>query len=384
MEFFISHASEDKDAIARPLALELRERGYKVWYDEFTLTLGDSLRESIDKGLSETRYGIVILSPDFMSKNWPREELDGLYTRQTSSGKKVILPVWHNITQHQLASFSPMLADKLGVTTSSGFNNVVDQIVRVIDNNLGNSTIVTEFKEIIERCASNNIRKYAKCTLELTLTSFDGYDISELYPMYRNHFLSKSINGFNMIIPPVLHPSCNTSNSPDIVFDSVDYHSNIVNHFFYDKLVMTGNRLRYSTIELADLQTMLINTSILMLNMLYLMIMLERLHEAESKDANIILDFRIDAPQKTIFNPGNGSLFDVTYMILHAYSLQNEVSNFNLQFSDLGSNNLFRFVNRVYSLFRDESSKTSEPFLRIERNKFEEQFRLIKSNITYR
>jgi hypothetical protein len=47
---FISHASEDKDQIARPLYLQLQELGLRIWFDEFTLTVGDSLRRSIDKG----------------------------------------------------------------------------------------------------------------------------------------------------------------------------------------------------------------------------------------------------------------------------------------------------------------------------------------------
>jgi histidyl-tRNA synthetase len=45
-DVFVSHASEDKDAIARPLAKELRSRGLRVWYDEFELKIGDSLSEN--------------------------------------------------------------------------------------------------------------------------------------------------------------------------------------------------------------------------------------------------------------------------------------------------------------------------------------------------
>ena len=50
-DVFISHASEDKEAIARPLAEALRSHGLRVWYDEFALRPGNSLRESIDRGL---------------------------------------------------------------------------------------------------------------------------------------------------------------------------------------------------------------------------------------------------------------------------------------------------------------------------------------------
>ena len=70
-DVFISHAWEDKDAIARPLAEELRRRGFDVWYDEFSLKMGDSLRGSIDYGLANSRFGLVILSKNFFAKHWP-------------------------------------------------------------------------------------------------------------------------------------------------------------------------------------------------------------------------------------------------------------------------------------------------------------------------
>ncbi len=54
-DVFIRHASEDKDAIARPLAEALEKDDLNVWYDDFTLTLGDSLRCSIDRGYTVHR-----------------------------------------------------------------------------------------------------------------------------------------------------------------------------------------------------------------------------------------------------------------------------------------------------------------------------------------
>jgi hypothetical protein len=68
---FISHASEDKKALVRPLAKALGAMGYRIWFDEFELKVGDSLRQSIDRGLANSRFGIVILSRAFFAKNWP-------------------------------------------------------------------------------------------------------------------------------------------------------------------------------------------------------------------------------------------------------------------------------------------------------------------------
>jgi hypothetical protein len=110
-DVFISHASEDKIAIARPLADALSAKGFRVWYDDFALKVGDSLRESIDHGLTNSRYEIVILSPNFFEKDWPRKELNGLATREVGQ-KKVILPIWHGVGFEDVLQYSAPLADR--------------------------------------------------------------------------------------------------------------------------------------------------------------------------------------------------------------------------------------------------------------------------------
>jgi hypothetical protein len=126
--FFISHASEDKDEIARPIADALISRGHGVWFDEYTLQLGDSLPREIDRGLASCDFGVVVLSAAFFSKQWPQRELDGLVAREASDGAKRILPVWHGVGQADVASFSPMLASRLAVDTSRGLDRVVREI----------------------------------------------------------------------------------------------------------------------------------------------------------------------------------------------------------------------------------------------------------------
>lgn len=116
-DVFISHASEDKEDVARPLADLLIGRGVEVWYDDFTLTVGDSLRRSIDRGLAGSRFGVIILSPDFFRKEWPQAELDGLVAKQRASGSKVILPIWHRVTKDDVLAASPTLADLKALNT---------------------------------------------------------------------------------------------------------------------------------------------------------------------------------------------------------------------------------------------------------------------------
>jgi TIR domain len=130
-DVFISHASEDKDDIARPLAEALRARGLRVWYDEFSLTIGDSLRKSIDHGLAHSRFGVVILSKQFFQKHWPEQELNGLATREVG-GTKVILPVWHGVGFEEVRQYSPTLADRLAVPTKNGLESVVAELLKAM------------------------------------------------------------------------------------------------------------------------------------------------------------------------------------------------------------------------------------------------------------
>ncbi len=127
-DVFISHASEDKDEIARPMAAALQAQGLKVWYDEFTLRIGDSLRRKIDEGLANSRIGLVVLSPSFLGKGWTNHELDGIVTRSVT-GEQVLLPIWHKISKQEVISYSPSLADKLARNTAT---HTIDEIAAEI------------------------------------------------------------------------------------------------------------------------------------------------------------------------------------------------------------------------------------------------------------
>lgn len=131
-DVFISHASEDKDEVVRPLARVLQEAGLRVWYDEFELKIGDSLRRKIDKGLARSRFGVVVLSQAFFGKGWTNYELDGLVTRAVT-GEQILLPIWHRVSKQEVMDYSPSLADKLARSTSvNTVEEIAAEIVSVI------------------------------------------------------------------------------------------------------------------------------------------------------------------------------------------------------------------------------------------------------------
>lgn len=131
-DVFISHASEDKEAVAVPLRDALVDLGISVWLDKTELTIGDSLRRKIDQGIRASRFGIVILSERFFAKGWANHELDGLVTR-TVAGEQTLLPIWHNLTGDQVRAYSPSLADKVALSTDAvSIEDIAAQIAPVV------------------------------------------------------------------------------------------------------------------------------------------------------------------------------------------------------------------------------------------------------------
>jgi len=129
-DVFICYASEDK-AFVEPVAQALISKGLKVWYDRFELKMGDSLRQEIDHGLVSSRYGTVVLSKNFFKKQWPQSELNALAGRQNAEGRKVILPIWHEIEADEVRKYSPLLADLLAARSEDGLESIVGQIINV-------------------------------------------------------------------------------------------------------------------------------------------------------------------------------------------------------------------------------------------------------------
>ncbi len=130
-DVFISHASEDKDHVADELVSCLRMHGVKVWYDTDEILWGDSMRERMDEGLKKSRYGIVILSPDYIKeeKYWTKGELDALFQQESATGNKSLLPIWHRLSKDEVLMYSPLIASKRAMTTA---NNTIEEIANAV------------------------------------------------------------------------------------------------------------------------------------------------------------------------------------------------------------------------------------------------------------
>ncbi len=159
-DVFISHASEDKESIVRELAKILEALTLKVWYDESTLKVGDSLTKSIDEGLIKSKFGIVIISENFLKKQWTDYEYRSLITKEVN-GKKVILPLWHNISWTQVKEYSLFLADKVALdSTKLPLNVIALKFLEVINPTVYKHIVrVLQYKEMLKNAKTKTVKR---------------------------------------------------------------------------------------------------------------------------------------------------------------------------------------------------------------------------------
>lgn len=117
-DVFISHASEDKENLVTELSNELENLGLRVFEDVKVFKIGDSISKTINEGILNSKFGIIVLSPDFIKKAWTVYEFTGFLMREVNEGNKVILPIWHNISKEEVTQFNPTLTDKFSLDTS--------------------------------------------------------------------------------------------------------------------------------------------------------------------------------------------------------------------------------------------------------------------------
>lgn len=133
-DVFVSHAWEDKEDFVEEFVQALMDRDIKVWYDKSKIKWGDSMRERIDDGLRKSKFGIVVLSPNYIAENkyWTKAELDGLFQMESVNGK-TLLAIWHNLTKKQVMDYSPIIASKLAMTTATmTADEIADELLKMI------------------------------------------------------------------------------------------------------------------------------------------------------------------------------------------------------------------------------------------------------------
>ena len=134
-DVFISHAWEDKEEFVDEFVSELELLGIKAWYDKQRICWGDSMRAKIDEGLRKSRFGVVVISLNYIAehKYWTKAELDGLFQLESVNGK-TILPIWHKITKKEVMAYSSIIAGRLAMSTASMTSKeIADELVDLLN-----------------------------------------------------------------------------------------------------------------------------------------------------------------------------------------------------------------------------------------------------------
>lgn len=132
-DVFISYAKEDEE-FAQKVADSLKYLGFKIWFAPLALEIGDKLLDSINAGLNTSKFGLIILSKQYISKSWTNYELDVLHRQQIESDKK-LFPLWHGIDKKQIDLWNPGLSGIVALKSSMELSLISEKIANAISQN---------------------------------------------------------------------------------------------------------------------------------------------------------------------------------------------------------------------------------------------------------
>ena len=115
-DVFLCHAWDDRQGAAKELHDLLVSRGVKVWFSEKDVGLGVPLLRAIDKGLANSRIGIVLVTPALL-RRLPTEGIADKELSALLAGERLV-PVVHDTTYEALREVSPLLASRTGLSTA--------------------------------------------------------------------------------------------------------------------------------------------------------------------------------------------------------------------------------------------------------------------------
>jgi hypothetical protein len=120
---FLCHAWDDRQGAAKELHDLLDAAGVKVWFSEKDLGLGVPMMRAIDKGLANSRIGLVLVTPALLAR-LPKESVADKELSALLAGNQLV-PIVHNTTYEALRNVSPLLASRSGLDTAEDSMAVV-------------------------------------------------------------------------------------------------------------------------------------------------------------------------------------------------------------------------------------------------------------------
>lgn len=130
-DVFLCHAWDDRKDAAKELNDLLKSKGVTIWFSENDVPLGSPLLREIDKGLANSRVGIVLVTPSFLK----RIKGEGIADKELSAllARDLLVPIVHNTTYDDLREVSPLLGSRSGLSTiEDSMENVADKIAELV------------------------------------------------------------------------------------------------------------------------------------------------------------------------------------------------------------------------------------------------------------
>lgn len=131
-DVFLCHAWADRKESAKELHDLLETAGVKVWFSEKDLGLGVPMMRAIDKGLANSKVGLVLVTPAMLER-LPKESVADKELSALLAGNQIV-PIVHNTTYEALRNVSPLLASRSGLDTSEDSMSVIaEKIAELVD-----------------------------------------------------------------------------------------------------------------------------------------------------------------------------------------------------------------------------------------------------------
>lgn len=128
-DVFLCHAWDDRQGVAKELHDLLVAAGVKVWFSEKDLGLGVPMMRAIDKGLANSRIGLVLVTPALLNR-LPKEGVADKELSALLAGNQLV-PIVHNTTYEALRNVSPLLASRSGLDT--GEDSMADVATKIAE-----------------------------------------------------------------------------------------------------------------------------------------------------------------------------------------------------------------------------------------------------------
>jgi len=145
----VSYAGERQSGSRGTCSVAARA-GLRVWYAPYVLKVGDSVLASIDAGLNAASSGVLLISPDFLRKDWPCYETTVL-VRDYIEKRTKVFPVWRNVSADAVRKRWPGLAHVYAVSTAAGMDSVVRQLVRAFIPDAGTVAVPPPYEDPVSR-----------------------------------------------------------------------------------------------------------------------------------------------------------------------------------------------------------------------------------------